>query len=400
MSESAQNVNTFQPASVRMPGATPLPSFDQKHSICVIGAGAFGGWSALNLLRKGYQVILVDSWGGGNSRSSSGDETRVIRSSYGRNELYFDLNVRALQLWKENELRFKKKIFYNTGVMWFCYHEQEPLVEDSIPFALKHKVPLEMVTRADLKKRHPLINCEDLHHAWFDPYGGYLKARDSCAAVQQAFIDEGGVFVQQHAIPGKIDNGRMTDVVLANGQRIRADVFVFALGSWLPKVFPEVVTEHLYCTKQEVYYFGTPQDSSVEYDNLPVWIDLDGTNFYYGIPGNNGRGFKIGVDIRGEAFDPSRSDRVSSDEVLRKARRFLSHRFPGLQGAPMIESRVCPYENSQTGNFIFDIHPQLSNLFLLGGGSGHGFKHGPALGELVASVINGTSTCPLLFRIF
>ena len=138
-----------------------------------------------------------------------------------------------------------------------------------------------------------------------------------------------------------------------------------------------------------MYYLGVPQDQSVEYDSLPVWVDVDGKDFYYGIPGNAQRGFKIGVDRRGEKFNPTTSDRIPNAEVLAHARAFIAHRFPGLKNAPLVESRVCPYENSPDGNFVFEKHPDADNVIVLGGGSGHGFKHGPALGEWVAKSILG-----------
>jgi glycine/D-amino acid oxidase-like deaminating enzyme len=125
-----------------------------------------------------------------------------------------------------------------------------------------------------------------------------------------------------------------------------------------------------------------------------VWIDADGKDFYYGIPGNSFRGFKIGVDKRGEVFDPTDGDRTIKEQVLQDARKFIAHRFPGLTQAPLIENRVCPYENSPDGNFLFDHHPEAKNVFFLGGGSGHGFKHGPSLGELVMNCLKGTSKIP------
>jgi glycine/D-amino acid oxidase-like deaminating enzyme len=148
-----------------------------------------------------------------------------------------------------------------------------------------------------------------------------------------------------------------------------------------------------------VYYFGVPSNSAAAFDDMPVWIDLDGHDFYYGIPGNTARGFKVGVDKRGALFNPTTGDRITDEGVLCHARKFMHHRFPSLRDAPLIEARVCPYENSSTGNFIFDQHPAAENVFFLGGGSGHGFKHGPALGELVARCFAGSETVPALFSI-
>lgn len=392
------NLNTFAPKqNITSPERQDVPSFSKGKHLIVVGAGAFGGWSALYLLRNGFQVTLVDAWGPGNSRSSSGDETRVIRSTYGNNETYFDLNVRALELWKENQVRFEKKLFFNKGVLWFCYEEKTPLVDDSFPFAKRHKMEYEHLHPSEIQRRYPVINSSDLHHAFFDPYGGYLKARESMQCVHEAFLKEGGTFVQSYVSP--FSERTIHSVTLLNGDVIKGDAFLFACGPWLGKLFPDVLKRIITCSKQEVYYFGTPSSDSPFFENLPVWIDVDGRDFYYGIPGNAHRGFKIGVDVRGEAFDPTTDDRMLTPSTLKQAREFIGHRFPKLKDAPLLEHRVCPYENSPDGNFIFGLLPGSENTFLLGGGSGHGFKHGPALGELVADVISGNKKIPELFAL-
>ncbi len=386
-------VNTFAPET-RKSSAKKIEPLPIGSTIAVIGAGAFGGWAALFLLRQHYNVILIDAWGPGNSRSSSGDDTRVIRSTYGANEFYFDLNIRALTLWKEHEQRWNKKLFHNKGVMWMCYNEKTPLVDDSISFAEKHGMEYEKLSLSELSKRYPIINTSDLHHAYLDSFGGCLRARDACQAVHKAFLEEGGTYIQAHALPEKIKDGRLNAIQLTNGATVNADLFIFACGSWLGKIFPEVLGTTITCTKQEVYYFGVPHNRAPAYEQLPVWVDVDGKNFYYGIPGNSYRGFKIGVDERGAPFNPTEGDRLPNPDVLAKARKFIAHRFPGLAQAPLIENRVCPYENSPDGNFIFDNHPEALNLFFLGGGSGHGFKHGPALGEMVSGIISGSQSIP------
>jgi glycine/D-amino acid oxidase-like deaminating enzyme len=393
-------LNTFSPTSFRQKlGDGGKTNFPKGSHIVVIGAGAFGSWSALYLLRKGFHVTLIDAWGPGHSRSSSSDETRVIRSTYGANETYFDLNVHAINLWKENQELFGRQLFFNTGVLWFCYHKETPLVDASISFARKHKMEYEYLTPAEIKKKFPQINVNDLHHAYFDPYGGYLKAKTSGHLVNEAFTKEGGRYVQSHVQPGKIVLNGLDGISLSNGSNVQADAYIFACGSWLGKLFPEILGNVITCTKQEVYYFGVPAEQSLMFENLPVWVDVDGKNFYYGIPGNENRGFKIGVDIRGEIFDPTSGDHTYSPDTLKKAREFVAHRFPNLKNAPLLESKVCPYENSPDGNFIFDRLPGTTNAFILGGGSGHGFKHGPALGYLVAQVLAGEKQSPALFSL-
>lgn len=376
------NTNTFAPITI--PFQMNKIGLPTGAKIAVVGAGAFGGWTSLYLLRSGFDVTLIDAWGAGNSRSSSGDETRVIRSTYGANEFYFSLNVRALELWKEHQQQWNKQLFFNSGVVWFCYQENNPLVDDSIPFSKKYKQDYQYLNKEEVAKRYPQVNTSDIHHAWLDSHGGYLKARESCQAVNEAFIKEGGKFVLANAKPGKMSSGKIADIHLSTGDKIVADAYLFACGPWMGQLFPEVLKEKITCTKQEAYYFGVPKEKSSLYNNMPAWIDLDGQDFYYGIPSNANRGFKIGVDLRGEAFDPTNGDRTYNPDTLARARKFIGHRFPELKDAPLVESRVCPYENSPDGNFIFETHPEAKNVWFLGGGSGHGFKHGPALGELIA----------------
>ncbi len=381
------NINTFAPDARSNDSHYKIASLPKGSRIAIVGAGAFGGWSALYLLRAGYKVTLIDTWGAGNSRSSSGDETRVIRSTYGSNGFYFDLNVRALELWKENQQRWGKKLFYNSGVIWFCYQEKNPIVDDSIPFAAKHKMDYEYLTTAEIEKRYSVIQTNDLHHAWLDPFGGYLKARESCQAVKEAFVAEGGMFINAFVKPQHSASDYASGLLLSNGTIFQSDLQLFACGSWLPELFPSLLSAKITCSKQEAYYFGVPKEKAAAFDQLPAWIDLDGNDFYYGIPGNAARGFKIGVDKRGEAFDPTQGEHIINPTVLTEARKFIGHRFRSLGSSPLLENRVCPYENSPDGNFVFGSHPENDRVLILGGGSGHGFKHGPALGEMVANLI-------------
>lgn len=374
------------------------PLLDTGSHIAVVGAGAFGGWTALWLLWSGFRVTLIDAWGPGNSRASSGDETRVIRSTYGANETYFNLNVRAIELWREQQQRWNKSLFFNSGVLWFCYEEAPEMIEATQPFMKNHGMEYTYFTPKEASIRYPHINTNDLHHLVLDPYGGYLKARESCQAVNEVFVRGGGAYLTKWAKPNAWANGRLESLALSDGTELKADAYVFACGPWMGKLFPGVLGNIITCTKQEAYYLGVPPEYTHLFDAMPAWIDLDGEDFYYGIPGNAYRGFKIGVDKRGESFDPTAGERIFNETVLAKARAFMAHRFPALQHAPLVESRVCPYENSPDGNFVLDTHPEADNCWFLGGGSGHGFKHGPALGELAAEVISGKRDLEELFR--
>jgi glycine/D-amino acid oxidase-like deaminating enzyme len=273
------------------------------------------------------------------------------------------------------------------------------MVDDSIPFAKKHEMEYERISTNDLLKRYPVVNSQGIDHAYLDPFGGYLLASVSCRLVKETFINEGGTYISSFAKPNSIHHNKISSVWLTDNTELYGDLFIFACGAWLGDLFPEVLKDIIVPSKQEVYYFGVPEDKRSLYKDLPVWVDVDGKDFYYGIPSNDGCVFKIGVDKRGETIHPDRNDRLMNQVVFNEAKKFISHRFPDLHNAPLIDSRVCAYENSPDGNFIFDHHPEADNVIILGGGSGHGFKHGPAIGELVSEALSEGRMIPGLFSL-
>src|SRR5437762_3303243 len=228
----------------------------QRH-VVVVGAGAFGGWTALHLLRRGVRVTLVDAWGPGNSRASSGGETRVIRGTYGPRGIYTHLTARALQLWKEHERRWHLKLYHPIGVLWLV-ESDEAYEKAALPLLKESGVAFEELSGAETARRYPQINCERVRWAIFEREGGYLTARAACAAVLEAVVAEGGEYRQLAAQPGGAGRGELAGLKLSDGTTLAADVYVFACGPWLGKLFPDVVGERVRSTRQEVYFFGTP----------------------------------------------------------------------------------------------------------------------------------------------
>jgi glycine/D-amino acid oxidase-like deaminating enzyme len=364
-----------------------------KPHIAVIGAGAFGGWTALHLLERGARVTLIDAWGPGNSRSSSGGETRIMRCTYGPDQPYTELAALSLRLWQKYERRWKRTLLHRTGVLWMVSdtpkNGDEAFERGSIEMLKQARIKFEELSVAKMKKRWPQINFDGIRWGIFEPECGYLEARTSCQAVVEAFVAQGGEYRQAEVLPDGLETSPLRSLQLSDKSNLKADIYVFACGPWLGKLFPETIGSLIRPTKQDVFFFGTPAgDDRFTDTHLPVWADHR-DRFIYGIPGNDRRGFKVADDTRGAAFDPTSGERIISEETLRTVREYVAFRFPALKNAPLIESRVCQYEQTPDGNFILDRHPRMGNVWLLGGGSGHGFKHGPAVGEMLADSILG-----------
>ena len=353
------------------------------YEVAVIGAGVFGAWIAYTLAQRGARVLLVDAYGAANSRSSSSGETRIIRMGYGADEIYTRWSKRALELWQKFDAETGARIFHRTGVVWFA-REGAQIASDTLATLAKVGVPHKKLSRAEIEKRFPLISCAEDESAIYEPESGALMARRGVQKVVEEFQRLGGTYQIAEA---EAPSGHGTIAALAtwSGESLRAGAYIFACGAWLAKVFPQLLGSRIFPSRQEIYFFGVPAgDKSYSAGNFPAWLDT--TAEMYGIPDVEGRGFKIASDVHGAAVDPDKIERVAG-ETLPLVRDYLRRRFPALRDAPVIESRVCQYENSSNGDFLIDRHPDFDNVWLVGGGSGHGFKHGPALGEYVARLI-------------
>lgn len=366
--------------------------------VAVVGAGSFGGWTALHLARNGAEVVLIDAWGAGNPRASSGGETRVIRAVYGPDRIYVEMVKRAYSQWERLAASADEKLYVETGALWL-HRGDDSYVRSSLAILDDAGFPVEKLTIAQSMRRYPQIDFRGVESVFFEQRAGALFARLACLTVLAAFEKAGGKFRigQVESLPAL--DASPAALELADGSRVEADVFVFACGPWLGKIFPDVIGESIRPTRQEVFYFGTPPGSqNYRPERFPVWIDF-GERIYYGIPDVNGQGIKIADDTRGDLFDPSEGDRSSSAAGLERARSLLAHRFPGLANAPLLKAEVCQYENSPDGHLIIDRHPRAENVWLVGGGSGHGFKLSPSIGEMVSDAILAGADVPRMFRI-
>lgn len=365
-----------------------------KPEIAVIGAGAFGGWTALHLLRLGARVTLVDAFGAGDSRSASSGETRVIRASYGLKPIYAEWTQQALARWKRFERECHAKLFVNSGVLWL-YAKEDDYARASLATLKRLRIPFARLSRAAMARRFPQFSTGGVGFAWFEPQAGFLFARNATLAVAAAVERAGGHVITGAVEPPQLPQGRLRAVRLTNGESIAADRFVFACGAWLPKLFPALLARRILVTRQEIFFFGPPPgDPRFTAPAMPVWLD-PGRNFY-GIPAGFGRGLKVADDTSGPLFDPSTGERAPSADALQAARSYLARRIPEMAGAPLVDSRVCQYARTPDAHLVIDRHPDCENAWIAGGGSGHGFKLGPALGEFVARHVLGKAAPPIL----
>jgi sarcosine oxidase len=355
--------------------------------IVVVGAGVMGTWTALWLRRTGHSVTLIDRHGPGNRLGSSGDESRITRSSHGADRHYPTWQRRALEQWRDLERTAGEQLFEPAGVVWLA-SEAQAFEAESYESLASLGIPVERWSTAELAARVPALNPEGCPWALFEPEAGALFARPAVMAAQDRFRSEGGDVVVARVAPPTPTEGALQRITLDDGATLEAEAFVFACGPWLPDLFPDVLGELIVPHRQDVMHFEVPSgDDRFAPAKLPVWIDFEGS--FYGFPSFDGVGAKACPDWLGPVERPEDSAREVDDETIEASRALLRRRFPALADQPVVRRWTCFYEVTPDANFVIDRHPSLADTWIAGGGTGHGFKHGPVIGQYLAALVTG-----------
>ena len=357
--------------------------------VTVVGAGAFGAWTALCLVERGAKVTLLDSYGAGNARQASGDETRQIRAAYGDREIYSRWATRAFALWHQRQEEFKRRLIFVNGVL--SPNPPKDQFEAEQRIFTKLKIPYETLTQEECKKRWPQGGFEGDQYARFEPQAGTVKARESLIAATETFTQKGGIYRIGMAVPGESKGGKLTSLKLNDGTSLSCGTAIFACGPWLPTVLPGVMKGFVRPTRAEVFYIGSPPgDLSYHWERFPniyssgIGYSLSDVDYGYKVAPRWPRNLNM-------EMDPDNDERIVSPLLREIAYRFVAQHTPGLLNQPIVASRVCNLEDSDNEHFIIDTHPELSNLWIAGGGSGHAFKMGPATGEYIADRVIGAA---------
>ena len=336
-------------------------------SAVVIGAGVFGASLADRLARDDWDVTLVERLEPGHPRAESGGETRLIRSLHGPDAFYMASARRGLELWRELD-----GVLEESGLAWFARRE-DGWEADGERVLRAAGVPVERIDPGEASRLFPSLTVDDLAFVLYEPEGGVLRAADGVRALVSRAREAGARLVSGE---GRPDGAR----VQVGDDRLEADAVIWACGAWLGRLFPELV--RLRVTFQQLTLFDVPPDW-----HGPGWVDFDAA--FYGHALVEPHGMKVAADHDGVEVDPDERPLEATPEAVAEAREYLSHRFPALAGAPVCGTPACHYGLTADGQFLFDRHPEHPGVWLLGGGSGHGYKHGPALAEHVAAVLAG-----------
>jgi sarcosine oxidase len=295
----------------------------------------------------------------------------------------------SLEDWRWLSERAGLPVLHATGVLMF-FPRLEPYAAASIEVHRALGLPLEVLDRPKLARRYPQVCWEGIEIGLLEADYGVVMARRAVQTLVAEFVAAGGEY-RPDDVARPTGPAPLRALRSSRGEDLHAEAFVLACGPWLPALLPDLLASRIFPTRQEVFFFAAPRgDARFQPDRLPAWAEFDAGDMHYGCPDLESRGFKVGNDRHGPRFDPETGDRQASVEGCAEIRGYLARRFPALAGAPLVETRVCQYENSGNGDLLIDRHPELENVVLVGAGSGHGFKHGPAVGRYAADLVTAT----------
>ncbi len=387
MALAATGTAVATPVVAQSLSAGGLHGIDRRRpDVVVIGAGAFGGWTALSLREHGLSVTLVDAYGAGNPHASSGGESRNIQFAYGDRAIYTRWARRAWDAWQRREQEFGRRLLFPSGSLRF---RPKPVLDTDAAVFDRLGRAYEVLPGAEIRRRWPQIHSEDDEFAFYERNSGIVKARDSLIAVSEMFGRKGGTVQLGYAVPGSSKSGRL-ETVIVNGEPLSAGAFVFACGPWFPKVLPSLLGDRIKVPRRELFFIGAARgDMRYRWENAPYLSDA---TVY--TSSDIGGGYKIAPTLRNVPMDPDDGDRLPTPFLLDQVSAYLARRLPGLVGRPVIQSHVCQLERTDNDHYIIDRHPDFANAWLAGGGSGHAFKMGPVLGEYVADRVLGHADDP------
>jgi glycine/D-amino acid oxidase-like deaminating enzyme len=372
----------------------PAPSGGRRaptRTAVVVGAGVFGLCVARELAIRRWSVRVVDTRRPGDAGPSTA-ESRILRFSHGDDTWYPALARRARSLWQALERETGKRLLLPSGVLVFgpppadgdCWEQASARQLSGLG------IPVETMRGPAVRRRFPEFDGRDCATVLFEPHGGILLARQATRALAESALGHGAEIMLGAAQPCA------GAAVAVDGQRLDADLTVWAVGPALPAVFPGLAAVRE--VRQDSWYLrpGGPWAATAD---QPAWLDR--AHGYYGVPAVGVLGVKVVPDVESPDVESSPEPPASPppDGLPNQIRDYLRTRLPDLATSSVLRRERCSYARTGDENFLLARYPGSQDRWIVGGDSGHGFKHGPAWGEYVCDVVEGRTAVPKRFAL-
>ncbi len=362
----------------------------------VLGAGVFGLAAALELRRTGARVDVLESGEVPHPLAGGTDISKVCRMEYGPDEGYMVWMEAARDGWLEWNRRWVEKgaspLYHETGVLMVALDEMAPggFEYESFQMLLRRGHAPERLGGAELARRFPAWS-EQFVDGFYHPHGGWVESGKGVEAMADDARRDGVEIHERRPAVALLEQG---DAVIgvrdATGRDWHADAVVVAAGSWTAELIDRLEPA-LQRSYHPVWHLEPADPGLFDASRFPVFTaDVHRTGFY-GFPWHP-EAKVVKVAHHGNAVEPPPSgELVVTDALTAGLRRFLESRLPALAGSRVVSTRLCPYCDTQDEDFWIDADPDRSGLVVASGGSGHGMKFAPVLGEAIAAAVFDTA---------
>jgi glycine/D-amino acid oxidase-like deaminating enzyme len=363
----------------------------------VVGAGINGVVAAIELRKRGREVVLVDPGPLPHPLAASTDISKAVRAAYGADEDYTALAEQSRELWRQWNVEFGVELYHEIGFLFMRQRSMQPgdFEYESFKVLERRGHRIERISSKQLFERFPAWNAERYPDGFLDLEAGYAEsARVVATLIQRA--KSLGVELHQTTKFRDLDEtgGSVKGILLENGEKITADTVVMAIGAWTPYALP--FTRNFFrASGQPVFHLKPQKTELFTPERFPIFGADISTTGYYGFPLNRDGVVKIANHGCGREMSPNSPERAVTKEEENQMRQFLSDSFPALADAPIVFTRICLYCDTHDGNFWIAPDPERPELIIAAGDCGHGFKFAPVLGEIIADAVEGKSN-PLL----
>jgi glycine/D-amino acid oxidase-like deaminating enzyme len=357
----------------------------------VVGAGINGVVAAIELRKRGHDVVLVDPGPLPHPLAASTDISKVVRAAYGADEEYTELAERSREIWQQWNVEFGVELYDEVG---FLCMRQRPMQTgdfeyESLRLLERRGHRIERVNSDYLRRHFPAWNADRYPDGFLDFESGYAESGRAVAVLIEGARSI-GVELREHAKFCALDEAsdRVKGIVFESGEKLPADAVVMAVGAWTPYVLP-FTHDFFRASGQPVFHLKPAQPELFAAERFPIFgADISATGFY-GFPLNRDGVVKIANHGLGREMSPDSPERVVTKEEENRMRRFLADSFPSLADAPVVFTRVCFYCDTKDGDFWIAPDPDRTGLTIAAGDCGHGFKFAPVLGGIIADAVEG-----------
>ena len=365
----------------------------------IVGAGIFGITTAIELRKQNYSVAILNPDSIPHSLAASTDISKIVRMEYGADLQYMEMANTSIDGWKAWNDLFKDTLYHEVGFLLLCQKSMETDGQsfewNSYQSLLKKGFQPQRLDEKLITEKYPVFAKGKFTDGFFHSKAGFVEASRAVEKLTD-YARELGVQISEGKKVKELlqENKKVIGVKTEEGEIFQAGHVIVCAGPNTPYLVPDLMPM-MKGTGHPVFHVQPSKPDLFSMKKLPVFsTDISNTG-WYGFPLHPKEGvIKIANHGKGLELHPDKDERIVYEKDIQKFKKYLTSTIPSLENDPIVFTRRCVYTDTLDGHFWIDQHPEISNLTIGTGGSGHGLKMGVEI-RLMATYLTAPSSCIL-----